>query len=93
VERLKKDGFWITGTDSEATLDYRQADWSGALAILIGSEGEGISQALKKHCDFLVSIPMHGQVNSLNAAVAAGIIVFEAAGKRCKGADRPEGEA
>jgi 23S rRNA (guanosine2251-2'-O)-methyltransferase len=93
VERLKEDGFWITGTDSDATLDYRQADWSGALAILIGGEGAGISPTLKKHCDFLVSIPMHGQVNSLNAAVAAGIIVFEAAGKRSRATGQPEGEA
>ncbi len=82
VERLKQQGFWITGTDAGASLDYRQADWSGPLAILVGGESEGISPALRAHCDFLVSIPMQGKVNSLNAAVAAGIIVFAAAGKR-----------
>ncbi|MCK9252601.1 MAG: 23S rRNA (guanosine(2251)-2'-O)-methyltransferase RlmB [Clostridiaceae bacterium] len=82
IERLKEQGFWITGTDAGASLDYRQADWSGPLAILIGGESEGISPSLRAHCDFLVSIPMRGKVNSLNAAVAAGIIVFEAAAKR-----------
>ena len=82
VLKLKEEGFWVTGTDSEGTIDYHKADWSGPLLIVIGSEGEGIGQQMKKHCDFLVSIPMHGQVNSLNAAVAAGIVIFEAAAHR-----------
>jgi 23S rRNA (guanosine2251-2'-O)-methyltransferase len=80
--RLKADHFWIAGTDADATLDYHQADWMGPLVILIGSEGEGLNQTLHRQCDFHVAIPMRGKVNSLNAAVAAGIVVFEAAGRR-----------
>lgn len=79
---LKEQGFWIAGTDAAGTVDYHQADWQGPLAIVIGSEGEGMGQQMRRHCDFLVSIPMYGQVNSLNAAVAAGIVVFEAASQR-----------
>lgn len=79
---LKKQGFWIFGTDAAATLHYKEADYGGPIAIVIGSEGEGIAQKVKGHCDFLVSIPLHGKVNSLNAAVASGIIVFEAASGR-----------
>lgn len=82
VMHLKERGFWIAGTDAQASQTYAQADWKGPLAIITGSEGQGISPGLLKHCDFLVSIPMHGQVNSLNAAVATGIIVFEAARQR-----------
>lgn len=81
---LKEQGFWIAGTDSEGTVDYHQADWKGPLAIVIGSEGEGLGQQIRRHCDFLVSIPMLGKVNSLNAAVAAGIVIFEAANQRRK---------
>ena len=82
IESLKEQGFWIAGTDSEGTVSYEKADWQGPLAILIGSEGEGISPVLRQHCDFLISIPMQGHVNSLNAAVAAGVVVFEAARQR-----------
>lgn len=82
VLHLKERGFWIAGTDASATQDYTQADWKGPLAVVTGSEGGGISPGLLKHCDFLVSIPMHGNVNSLNAAVATGVIVFEAARQR-----------
>ena len=82
IMTLKEAGFWIAGTDAEGKVDYRQADWNGPLAILIGSEGEGLSATLRRHCDFLISIPMYGKVNSLNAAVAAGIVTFEAAARR-----------
>lgn len=82
VEKLKTEGFWIAGTDSDGKTDYRRADWQGPLAIVIGSEGEGLSPIMRRHCDFLVSIPMSGKVNSLNAAVAAGIVTFEAAAQR-----------
>jgi 23S rRNA (guanosine2251-2'-O)-methyltransferase len=82
VLKLKERGFWIAGTDQSGTKDYHDADWTGPLAIVVGNEGEGIGQQLLKHCDFLVAIPMRGQVNSLNAAVAAGIVVFEAAARR-----------
>ena len=82
IVTLKEAGFWIAGTDSDGKTEYRKADWQGPLAIMIGSEGEGLSPILKRHCDFLISIPMHGKVNSLNAAVAAGIVTFEAAAQR-----------
>lgn len=80
--QLKKMGFWITGTDADGDTLYSEADWKGSTAILIGGEGSGLAPSLRKHCDFLVSIPMRGRVNSLNAAVAAGIIVFAAAKDR-----------
>ena len=79
---LKDDGFWVCGTDAEASVDLDKADFKGAMVIVIGSEGEGMRDSVKKCCDFLVSIPMTGHVNSLNAAVACGIVVFEAAKQR-----------
>ena len=82
ITKLKESGFWIAGADADGKTDYRDADWSGSLAILIGSEGKGLSPIMRRHCDFLISIPMHGKVNSLNAAIAAGIITFEAAAHR-----------
>ena len=74
-----KHGFWIFGTDAEGSSSYSGADYGGAIAIVIGSEGDGMRDIVRKECDFLLSIPMRGSVNSLNAAVAAGIVVFEAA--------------
>lgn len=82
VLKLKDKGFWIAAADAAADQFYYQADWKGSMAVVIGSEGQGISQGLLKHCDFLISIPMAGNVNSLNAAVATGIIVFEAMRQR-----------
>ena len=79
---LKEDGFWIFGTDAEGSVSYDMADFKGATAIVIGSEGEGMRDHVRKECDLLVSIPMRGKVNSLNAAVAAGIVIFEAAKRR-----------
>jgi len=82
IEELKEKGFWIVGTDQDGASRYDMIDYRGALAIVIGSEGEGIGRLVKKNCDFLVTIPMRGKVNSLNAAVATGIVVFEAAKQR-----------
>ena len=82
IEELKKQEFWIVGTDQDGTSRYDKIDYRGPLAIVIGSEGEGIGRLIKKNCDFLVTIPMRGSVNSLNAAVATGIIVFEASKQR-----------
>ena len=69
---------------SEGTNEYYDDVWSGPMAIVIGSEGEGMSKNIKEKCDYLLSIPMAGSVNSLNAAVAAGIVVFEAVKQRRK---------
>ena len=77
-ELKEKHGFWVCGTAAEGSTLYDKADYKGALAIVIGSEGEGMRDSVQKECDFLLSIPMAGTVNSLNAAVAAGIVVFEA---------------
>ena len=74
----EKHGFWVFGTDAEGKTDYDKADYRGSIAIVIGSEGEGMRDVVRKECDFLLSIPMAGNVNSLNAAVAAGIVIYEA---------------
>lgn len=75
-------GFWVFGTAAEGTTPYDKADYKGSIAIVIGSEGEGMHDNVQKECDFLLSIPMAGSVNSLNAAVAAGIVIFEAVKNR-----------
>ena len=76
ITYLKKQGFWIIGTDMIGT-DYKKLDYQGKIAIIIGNEGNGMSRLVKESCDFVASIPMYGTVNSLNASVAAGIILFE----------------
>ncbi len=77
INYLKKNNYWIIGTDMEGT-DYKKIDYKGKIVIIIGNEGNGISRLVKEACDFIASIPMQGEVNSLNASVAAGIIIFEA---------------
>ena len=84
IYELKEKGFWIAGTDAEGDHLYCDDIWSGPMAIVIGSEGEGMNKNIREKCDFLMSIPMAGSVNSLNAAVAAGIVVFEAVKQRRK---------
>ena len=74
---LKKQGFWIVGTDMQGE-DYKKINYDGKTAIVIGNEGSGISRLVYDNCDFIASIKMNGEVNSLNASVAAGIIIFEA---------------
>ena len=74
---LKKQGYWIVGTDMLGTK-YSEIDYSGKTVIVIGNEGKGMSDIITKNCDFIASIPMRGNINSLNASVAAGIIIFEA---------------
>ena len=81
INKLKKNGFWIIGTDMLGT-DYDKIDYNGKIGIVIGNEGNGMSKLVKESCDFIASIPMNGQVNSLNASVATGIVVFEAVKKR-----------
>lgn len=76
VEKLKKAGYWICGTDAKGTTDVSQIDLKRDLAIIIGSEGFGMSRTLVKQADYLLSIPMVGHVNSLNASVSTGIVLF-----------------
>lgn len=75
IEQLKKNGLWIYAADDKGK-DYRAQNFDGACALVIGSEGEGISQLAMRHCDHIVSIPNTGAVDSLNASVAAGILMF-----------------
>lgn len=82
INTLKKEGIWICGTDINAEKYYYNQDLTGPLAIVIGSEGFGISKLVKENCDFLVKIPMKGKVTSLNASVSTGIIVYEAVKQR-----------
>ncbi|SFJ37354.1 23S rRNA (guanosine(2251)-2'-O)-methyltransferase RlmB [Thermoflavimicrobium dichotomicum] len=77
VEELKEQGVWIVGSDGSAEQTYDQVDYQMPVALVIGNEGQGISQLLKKKCDFLVRLPMRGRISSLNASVAAGILMYE----------------
>ena len=82
IEELKQAGLWICGTDISAEKYYYNQDLTGPLGIVIGNEGKGISEKVKKNCDFNVKIPMKGKVTSLNASVSTGIIVYEAVKQR-----------
>ncbi|MEZ7171995.1 23S rRNA (guanosine(2251)-2'-O)-methyltransferase RlmB [Sporosarcina sp. OR05] len=82
VEDLKKRDVWIAGTDAKGSQDYRKMDATLPLAIIIGSEGKGMSRILKEKCDFLYHLPMVGQVTSLNASVAAALLMYEVFRKR-----------
>lgn len=81
IDELKEKGFWIYGADMNGTR-WDEQDYSGSVALVIGSEGKGISRLVKEKCDFIVSLPMKGKINSLNASVAAGILMYEIARKR-----------
>ena len=76
IEAMKKAGLWIAGAAMGGTEIYKQ-DMTGPLAIVIGSEGKGLGRLVTEKCDFLISLPMHGQINSLNASVACGVILYE----------------
>ena len=77
IDRLKENGYWIVGTALENSVDYRSIDYSGKIALIIGNEGSGISKLTAEKCDFIAKIPMYGTTNSLNASVAAGIMIYE----------------
>ena len=72
----------MIGLELTGTMDYKDADYSGKCCLVVGSEGKGISPLVQKNCDLLVKIPMYGKVNSLNASVSAGLILYEAIRKR-----------
>jgi len=84
IERLKKAGLWICGTDINTDKYYYNQDLTGPIGIVIGNEGKGISDKVKKNCDFLVKIPMKGKVTSLNASVSTGIILYEVVKQKVK---------
>lgn len=77
IKKLKDDNFWIVGTAMENSVDYRSIDYSGKIALVIGNEGKGISRLVRESCDFVATIPMCGKINSLNASVASGIMIYE----------------
>ena len=77
IKKLKEEGLWICGTDINTKNYYYDQDLTGPIGIVIGNEGQGMSEKVRKNCDFLVKIPMKGKVTSLNASVSAGIIIYE----------------
>ena len=82
IKKLKEEGLWIIGTEMNAKTKYYNQDLKGPIAIVIGNEGTGISNLVKKNCDILINIPMKGKINSLNASVSTGIILYEALKQR-----------
>ena len=82
IDKLKKEGLWICGTDINTDKYYYNQDLTGPIGIVIGNEGKGISDKVKKNCDFLVKNPMRRKVTSLNASVSTGIIIYEALKQR-----------
>ncbi len=82
MDDLKKRGLWFAGTDAKGSGDYRQAAFDMPIGLVIGSEGKGISRLIKEKCDFLIRIPMVGHVTSLNASVAASLLMYEVFRKR-----------
>ena len=77
IDELKENGFWIVGTAMDSDTDYRDIDYTGKIALIIGNEGKGISKSVLEACDYIAKIPMYGKINSLNASVAAGIMIYE----------------
>lgn len=84
IDKLKKKGLWIAAADMDGESMYK-TDLKGALGIVVGSEGSGVSRLVKEKCDFIISIPMYGEINSLNASVAAGVVMYEAVRQRNNG--------
>ena len=82
IAELKSKGVWVFGTAAEGSIPMYKADLTGPAAIVIGNEGEGLSQLVRKNCDVMVSIPMKGNISSLNASTAASILLYEAVRQR-----------
>ncbi|WP_425388148.1 23S rRNA (guanosine(2251)-2'-O)-methyltransferase RlmB [Alicyclobacillus ferrooxydans] len=77
METLKAQGYWIVGTDVDAPQSYTQITYRGPIAIVIGAEGKGLSRLVRERCDYTVSLPMLGELQSLNASVATGVLLYE----------------
>lgn len=77
IEKLKDNGIWVAGADMSGEKNHFEENFEGPIAIVLGSEGQGLSRLVKEKCDFLINIPMKGKVSSLNASVAASIIMYE----------------
>lgn len=85
IDKLKKENIWIYGAEGTSKQDLWHTDFSGGVCLIIGSEGKGLSKLTAEKCDFLISIPMLGKIESLNASVSAGIIMYEVLRGRQKG--------
>lgn len=83
IDDLKDKGFWVTAADMDGQAMY-DIDLKGSIAIVVGSEGKGVSRLVREKCDFIASIPMYGEINSLNASVAASVLMYEALRQRKK---------
>ena len=81
IDELKEKGLWFACADMDGDVMYR-SNLTGPLGIVIGNEGSGVSRLVKEKCDFVVSIPMKGDIDSLNASVAAGVLAFEVVRQR-----------
>ena len=86
IKDLKKRGVWVYAAEAGGSSLWK-TDFSGACALVVGSEGKGIGRLVREKCDFIVSLPMHGKINSLNASVAAGILMYEIAAQRENGCE------
>ena len=84
IETLKKDNVWVVGADMDGSETIYEHDFSGGCAIVIGNEGKGISHLVKQRCDFIVNIPMYGEISSLNASVAGALMIYEVVRSRQK---------
>ena len=82
IDELKERGLWIAGTDAKGKTDYRNLDGTMPIGLVIGSEGKGMSRIIGEKCDFLITLPMVGKVTSLNASVAASLLMYEVYRKR-----------
>ena len=84
LQQLKEEGLWVYGTAADGQSDLWHTDFSGPVALVIGSEGDGMGRLVREHCDFIVSLPMKGRVSSLNASAAAAITMYEILRQRSK---------
>jgi 23S rRNA (guanosine2251-2'-O)-methyltransferase len=82
IEDLKARNIWVVGVEADGEKTHYEYDFTGAVALVLGSEGKGIRRLVREHCDSIVSIPMHGHINSLNVSVATGVVLFEALRQR-----------
>lgn len=77
IKRLKNEGYWIVGAEADNSVDYRAVDYGGKIALVVGSEGRGISKLVISNCDYKVKLPMVGKVNSLNVSVACAVLLYQ----------------
>lgn len=93
IDELKERGLWVVGVEGGATTNYTAFDFNQPLALVFGSEGKGVRRLVREKCDAIVSIPMRGQLNSLNVSVAAGVVLFEVLRQREAGRQKTEDSA